>query len=105
VFGTSPTTAGASHATHRPSRDTIPSPTMSEPFPLLNTSVDQLHNSDASNAQPKRRHRKSSALGTTDIRAGDTAPAMASSRASLDAGDDSVRSPIAGTALRNADNV
>lgn len=65
---------------------------MSEPFPLLNTSADALHNGDASLSAHKRRHRKSSALGASDIRAGDTgAPAMASSRASLAAKDEKVR--------------
>jgi very-long-chain ceramide synthase len=59
---------------------------MTEPFPLLSTSVEQLHSVDASHAH-KRRPRKSSAFGS-DIRAGDTgAPALASSRASLNAVD------------------
>lgn len=59
---------------------------MTEPFPLLSTSVEQLHNVDASHAH-KRRPRKSSAFGS-DIRAGDTgAPALASSRASINAVD------------------
>ncbi|KAM4068150.1 TLC domain-containing protein [Hirsutella rhossiliensis] len=54
---------------------------MAEPFPLLNTSPDQLHLADADSAL--RRRRKSSGLGG-DIRAGDTgAPALASSSASL----------------------
>lgn len=55
-----------------------------EPFPLLNTSADQLRKADADGA---RRRRKSSGLGG-EIRAGDTgAPALASSKASLDASD------------------
>nr|UWK20524.1 longevity assurance factor/sphinganine N acyl transferase subunit 1 [Trichoderma rhododendri] len=55
-----------------------------EPFPLLNTSADQLHNADVNAA---RRRRKSSGLGG-EIRAGDTgAPALASSRVSLNAQD------------------
>ncbi|EHK45721.1 hypothetical protein TRIATDRAFT_219368 [Trichoderma atroviride IMI 206040] len=48
-----------------------------EPFPLLNTSADQLLGADVN---PARRRRKSSGLGG-EIRAGDTgAPALASSR-------------------------
>nr|UWK20521.1 longevity assurance factor/sphinganine N acyl transferase subunit 1 [Trichoderma polysporum] len=55
-----------------------------EPFPLLNTSADQLHSADVNVA---RRRRKSSGLGG-EIRAGDTgAPAFASSRVSLNAQD------------------
>nr|UWK20525.1 longevity assurance factor/sphinganine N acyl transferase subunit 1 [Trichoderma rodmanii] len=55
-----------------------------EPFPLLNTSADQLHSADVNAA---RRRRKSSGLGG-EIRAGDTgAPALASSRVSLNAQD------------------
>nr|UWK20528.1 longevity assurance factor/sphinganine N acyl transferase subunit 1 [Trichoderma taxi] len=55
-----------------------------EPFPLLNTSADQLHSADVNTA---RRRRKSSGLGG-EIRAGDTgAPALASSRVSLNAQD------------------
>ncbi|KAM0254851.1 hypothetical protein ACHAQJ_006392 [Trichoderma viride] len=55
-----------------------------EPFPLLNTSADQLHSADVNVA---RRRRKSSGLGG-EIRAGDTgAPALASSRVSLNAQD------------------
>nr|UWK20522.1 longevity assurance factor/sphinganine N acyl transferase subunit 1 [Trichoderma protrudens] len=55
-----------------------------EPFPLLNTSADQLHSADVNTA---RRRRKSSGLGG-EIRAGDTgAPALASSRVSLNAHD------------------
>lgn len=55
-----------------------------EPFPLLNTSPDQLHLADGDSALHRRR--KSSGLGG-DIRAGDTgAPALASSSASLAAG-------------------
>ncbi|KAK5989158.1 Sphingosine N-acyltransferase-like protein FUM17 [Cladobotryum mycophilum] len=54
-----------------------------EPFPLYNTSVDQLTPTDEHGA---RRRRKSSGLGG-EIRAGDTGPSLASSRASLDAGD------------------
>ncbi|KAI8314975.1 Sphingosine N-acyltransferase-like protein FUM17 [Colletotrichum sp. SAR11_240] len=52
----------------------------SEPFPLLNTSVDQLHSvidHHSSNSSRTTRRRKSSALGQ-DIRAGDTGPALAS---------------------------
>lgn len=58
----------------------------SEPFPLLNTSADQLHNTDAN---ATRRRRKSSALGAgSDIRGGDTgAPALATSRASINANE------------------
>ncbi|KAH8169713.1 TLC domain-containing protein [Sarocladium implicatum] len=53
---------------------------MSEPFPLLNTASDQLHNPGD---RPRQRRRKSSALGG-EIRAGDNgAPAMATSRASM----------------------
>jgi hypothetical protein len=60
--------------------------TMSEPFPLLNTASDQLHNAGV----PRQRRRKSSALGG-EIRAGDTgAPAMATSRASMGMTDSSV---------------
>ncbi|KAI9167452.1 sphingosine N-acyltransferase lac1 [Paramyrothecium foliicola] len=59
----------------------------SEPFPLLNTSADQLHNADGS---APRRRRKSSALGG-DIRVGDTAPALATSRASLSAGSQDLK--------------
>ncbi|CAG9944691.1 unnamed protein product [Clonostachys rosea f. rosea IK726] len=61
---------------------------MSEPFPLLNTSADQLHSNGISHPpKPYRRHpRRSSALGG-DIRAGDTAPALATSRLSLKAVD------------------
>lgn len=60
---------------------------MSEPFPLLNTASDQLHNAGA---VPRQRRRKSSALGG-EIRAGDTgAPAMATSRASLRMTDSNV---------------
>ena len=56
----------------------------SEPFPLLNTSADQLHNTDVS---APRRRRASSAL-SGGIRAGDTgAPAFATSRASIIAND------------------
>nr|UWK20526.1 longevity assurance factor/sphinganine N acyl transferase subunit 1 [Trichoderma rubi] len=55
-----------------------------EPFPLLNTSADQLHSADVNTA---RRRRKSSGLGG-EIRAGDTgAPAFASSRVSRNAQD------------------
>ncbi|KAL7799970.1 TLC domain-containing protein [Trichoderma ceciliae] len=55
-----------------------------EPFPLLNTSAEQLHSADVNVA---RRRRKSSGLGG-EIRAGDTgAPALASSRVSLNARD------------------
>ncbi|OAA71368.1 Longevity assurance, LAG1/LAC1 [Cordyceps fumosorosea ARSEF 2679] len=55
-----------------------------EPFPLLNTSLDPFAMEEDS---PPRRRRKSSGLGG-EIRAGDTgAPAFASSRASLSAGD------------------
>ncbi|KAL7900840.1 TLC domain-containing protein [Trichoderma sp. SZMC 28014] len=55
-----------------------------EPFPLLNTSADQLLGADVNLA---RRRRKSSGLGG-EIRAGDTgAPALASSRVSLNAQD------------------
>nr|UWK20516.1 longevity assurance factor/sphinganine N acyl transferase subunit 1 [Trichoderma decipiens] len=55
-----------------------------EPFPLLNTSAEQLHSADVNAA---RRRRKSSGLGG-EIRAGDTgAPALASSRVSLNAQD------------------
>ncbi|KAM0521675.1 hypothetical protein ACHAPE_002231 [Trichoderma viride] len=55
-----------------------------EPFPLLNTSADQLLGADVN---PARRRRKSSGLGG-EIRAGDTgAPALASSRVSLNAQD------------------
>lgn len=63
-----------------------------EPFPLLNTSADQLHSADVNLA---RRRRKSSGLGG-EIRAGDTgAPALASSRVSLNAQDSEVRlSPL-----------
>ncbi|EHK18810.1 uncharacterized protein TRIVIDRAFT_44085 [Trichoderma virens Gv29-8] len=58
-----------------------------EPFPLLNTSADQLHSADVNVA---RRRRKSSGLGG-EIRAGDTgAPALASSRVSLNAQDSEV---------------
>ncbi|OLN81452.1 Sphingosine N-acyltransferase LAG1-like protein 2 [Colletotrichum chlorophyti] len=62
----------------------------SEPFPLLNTSVDQLHSAvdhAQSSSRPTRR-RKSSALGQ-DIRAGDTGPALATYKAS-----DSPNSPL-----------
>ncbi|KAG9253843.1 TLC domain-containing protein [Emericellopsis atlantica] len=72
---------------------------MSEPFPLLNTSADALRNfeevsnttaTDAgTNNVQKRRPRKSSALGTMDIRAGDTGAALATSKAAFDAGDHS----------------
>ncbi|KAK1999953.1 TLC domain-containing protein [Colletotrichum falcatum] len=53
----------------------------SEPFPLLNTSLDQLHAVVDYSPNPSRtttttRRRKSSALGQ-DIRAGDTGPALA----------------------------
>ncbi|KAK2011129.1 TLC domain-containing protein [Colletotrichum eremochloae] len=52
----------------------------SEPFPLLNTSLDQLHAVVDYSPNPPRtataRRRKSSALGQ-DIRAGDTGPALA----------------------------
>ena len=64
----------------------------SEPFPLLNTSAEQLHHVNAkananADAGGSRRRRKSSALGG-DIHAGDTgAPALASSRASLNANE------------------
>ncbi|KYK61428.1 putative longevity-assurance protein LAG1 [Drechmeria coniospora] len=62
---------------------------MSEPFPLLSTSADQLHAVEAEAV--RRRRRKSSGLGG-DIRAGDTgAPALASSSASLDASLDDGR--------------
>ena len=55
---------------------------MAEPFPLLNTSADQLHNADSS---APRRRRKSSAI-TGEMRAGDTgAPALATSKASINA--------------------
>lgn len=65
---------------------------MSEPFPLLNTSAEQLHNGGPPQVQ-RRKPRRSSALGT-DIRAGDTgAPAMASSRASLAAQHEESPSP------------
>jgi acyl-CoA-dependent ceramide synthase len=53
----------------------------SEPFPELNTSADILNNNADTTSGPRRR-RKSSALGE-DIRAGDTAPALATSKASL----------------------
>jgi acyl-CoA-dependent ceramide synthase len=54
---------------------------MSEPFPLLNSPAEQLHSLEA---EGTRRRRKSSGLGG-DIRAGDTgAPALASSKLSLD---------------------
>ncbi|KAM3462682.1 hypothetical protein NHJ6243_003887 [Beauveria neobassiana] len=57
-----------------------------EPFPLLNTSLDPFAMMDGDDSAPRRR-RKSSGLGG-EIRAGDTgAPAFASSRASLKAGD------------------
>ncbi|KAM3431097.1 hypothetical protein MY4824_007298 [Beauveria thailandica] len=57
-----------------------------EPFPLLNTSLDPFAMMDGDDSAPRRR-RKSSGLGG-EIRAGDTgAPAFASSRASLNAGD------------------
>lgn len=60
---------------------------MSEPFPLLNTTADALHNAEVS-IDGARRRRKSSALGGGAIYGGDTgAPALASSRASLDAND------------------
>jgi acyl-CoA-dependent ceramide synthase len=56
-----------------------------EPFPVLNTSADPTQ--FGADINETRRRRKSSALGG-DIRAGDTgAPALASSKASLDAGD------------------
>lgn len=59
-----------------------------EPFPLLNTSADQLLSADVN---PARRRRKSSGLGG-EIRAGDTgAPALASSRVSINAQDSEVR--------------
>ncbi|EXF82006.1 TLC domain-containing protein [Colletotrichum fioriniae PJ7] len=53
----------------------------SEPFPLLNTSVDQLHSAIdyAPSSSRTTRRRKSSALGQ-DIRAGDTGPALATAR-------------------------
>ncbi|KXH62313.1 TLC domain-containing protein [Colletotrichum nymphaeae SA-01] len=53
----------------------------SEPFPLLNTSVDQLHSAidHAPSSSRTTRRRKSSALGQ-DIRAGDTGPALATAR-------------------------
>ncbi|TDZ18488.1 Sphingosine N-acyltransferase-like protein FUM17 [Colletotrichum orbiculare MAFF 240422] len=64
----------------------------SEPFPLLNTSVDQLHSAvEHSSNPPRTRRRKSSALGQ-DIRAGDTGPALASYTAG-----DSPTSPTAPT--------
>ncbi|KAF4453524.1 acyl- -dependent ceramide synthase [Fusarium albosuccineum] len=78
----------------------------SEPFPLLNTANDQLHqrrhapnpNSSVSNTtateaaiNDARRRRKSSALGG-DIRGDTGAPALASSRASLDATDKNAHS-------------
>ncbi|KAG6001324.1 hypothetical protein E4U21_004492 [Claviceps maximensis] len=54
---------------------------MSEPFPLLSSPAEQLHSLKADGA---RRRRKSSGLGG-DIRAGDTgAPALASSKMSLE---------------------
>ncbi|KAI2626508.1 longevity assurance proteins LAG1/LAC1 [Hypoxylon sp. NC1633] len=54
--------------------------TSSEPFPILNTSADQLHSAADGNA---RRRRKSSGLGA-DIRLGDTgAPSLHDSLASL----------------------
>ncbi|KAK2593338.1 sphingosine N-acyltransferase lag1 [Conoideocrella luteorostrata] len=54
---------------------------MSEPFPLLSSPAEQLHSLQAEGA---RRRRKSSGLGG-DIRAGDTgAPALASSKLSLE---------------------
>ncbi|KAG5923590.1 hypothetical protein E4U42_004912 [Claviceps africana] len=54
---------------------------MSEPFPLLSSPAEQLHSLEA---EGTRRRRKSSGLGG-DIRAGDTgAPALASSKMSLD---------------------
>ncbi|KAM3506192.1 hypothetical protein MY10362_002515 [Beauveria mimosiformis] len=57
-----------------------------EPFPLLNTSLDPFAMMDGDDSAARRR-RKSSGLGG-EIRAGDTgAPAFASSRASLNAGD------------------
>ncbi|CAM1502951.1 Fc.00g077270.m01.CDS01 [Cosmosporella sp. VM-42] len=63
----------------------------SEPFPLLNTSAEQLHNSSNVNANAdaggSRRRRKSSALSGA-LHVGDTgAPALASSRASLNANE------------------
>ncbi|KAF7540113.1 hypothetical protein G7Z17_g12268 [Cylindrodendrum hubeiense] len=79
--------------------------TDSEPFPALSSAAEQLQhvngngttNGTASGAHAHaadgaaRRRRKSSVLGG-EIRAGDTgAPAMASSRVSLDANDDSVQ--------------
>ena len=55
--------------------------TSGEPFPLLNTSADQLH-SASDNANPRRR-RKSSGLGG-EVRAGDTgAPSLHTGLASL----------------------
>ena len=58
--------------------------TSGEPFPLLNTSADQLH-SAGDNANPRRR-RKSSGLGG-EIRAGDTgAPSLHTGLASLQSG-------------------
>jgi acyl-CoA-dependent ceramide synthase len=61
---------------------------MTEPFPPFNTSADPLL-SDANASASARRRRKSSALGSgTHIHAGDTgAPALATSKASLDAND------------------
>ncbi|KAG5982716.1 hypothetical protein E4U55_001463 [Claviceps digitariae] len=54
---------------------------MSEPFPLLSSPAEQLH---SLNAEGARRRRKSSGLGG-EIRAGDTgAPALASSKMSLE---------------------
>lgn len=80
---------------------TQPAMSGSEPFPLLNTANDQLHqrrfapsssvsNTTATEASisDARRRRKSSALGG-EIRGDTGAPALASSRASLDAVDKS----------------
>ncbi|RYP31478.1 hypothetical protein DL767_005769 [Monosporascus sp. MG133] len=67
--------------------------TSGEPFPLLNTSADQLHSANDS-ANPRRR-RKSSGLGG-EIRAGDTgAPSLHTSLASLQSASSSTASHTA----------
>ena len=72
--------------------------TSGEPFPLLNTSADQLH-SASDNAGPRRR-RKSSGLGG-EIRAGDTgAPSLHTSLASMQSSGSS--SPSAAAAGKDA---
>ncbi|KAH7326426.1 TLC domain-containing protein [Stachybotrys elegans] len=66
-----------------------------EPFPAFNSSVDAVFKN--SDADATRRRRKSSTLGG-DIRAGDTgAPALASSRASLSAGEPRTSSGLSTT--------